>query len=61
MGIITYQYLLEADELPDIEVGDSLEVGAELDDQVLEMTLQLLSAMDMDELEMFELPIEDDE
>lgn len=61
MGIITYQYLLEADELPDIEVGDILEVGAELDDQVLEMTLQLLSAMDMDELEMFELPIEDDE
>lgn len=61
MGIITYQYLLDADELPDIDVGDIIEVGAELDDHVLEATLQLLSTMDMDELEMFELPIEDDE
>lgn len=61
MGIITYQYLLEADEIPNVDVGEILEVGAELDDQVLEATLQLLSCMDMDELEMFELPIEDDE
>lgn len=61
MGIITYQYLLDCDELPSMDVGDIFEVGAELDDQVLEATLQLLSTMDMDELEMFELPIEDDE
>lgn len=61
MGIITYQYLLNCDELPAVDVGDIIEVGAELDDQALEATLQLLSTMDMDELEMFELPIEDDE
>lgn len=61
MGIITYQYLLDCDELPDLNVGDIFEVGAELDDQVLEATLRLLSTMDMDELEMFELPLEDDE
>lgn len=60
MGIITYQYLLDADELPNVDVGDIIEVGAELDDQALEATLRLLSTMDMDELEMFELPIEDD-
>ena len=60
MGIITYQYLLNCDELPNIDVGDIIEVGAELDDHVLEATLQMLSAVDMDELEMFELPIEDD-
>lgn len=61
MGIITYQYLLNCDELPDVDVGDIIEVGAELDDQVLEATLQLLSTMDMDELEMFELPIDGDD
>ena len=61
MGIITYQYLLNCDELPNIDVGEIIEVGAELDDHVLEMTLQLLASMDMDGLEMFELPIEDDE
>lgn len=61
MGIITYQYLLNCDELPNVDVGDIIEVGAELDDHVLEATLQLLSTMDMDELEMFELPIEDNE
>lgn len=61
MGIITYQYLLDADELPDVDVGDILEIGAELDDHVLEATLQLLSTMDMDELEMFELPIDGDD
>ena len=60
MGIITCQYLLNCDELPNIDVGDIIEVGAELDDHVLEATLQMLSAVDMDELEMFELPIEDD-
>lgn len=61
MGIITYQYLLDADELPDVDVGDILEIGAELDDHVLEATLELLSSMDMDELEMFELPIDGDD
>lgn len=61
MGVITYQYLLNAGELPNVSVGEIFEVGAELDDHVFEATLQLISVMDMDELEMFELPIEDDE
>lgn len=60
MGIITYQYLLDCDELPDVNVGDIFEVVADLDDHVLEATLRLLSTLDMDELEMFKLPIEDD-
>ena len=61
MGIITYQYLLEADELPDIDVGEFLEIGAQLDDGVLEATMQLLSTIDLEGLEMFELPIEEDD
>ena len=61
MGIITYQDLLEADELPDIDVGEFLEIGAQLDDGVLEATMQLLSTIDLEGLEMFELPIEEDD
>ena len=61
MGIITYQYLLEADELPDIDVGEFLEIGAQLDDEVLEATMQLLSSLDLEALEMYELPIEEED
>lgn len=61
MGIITYMYLLDMDDPPDIEVGDLLEIGAELDNGILEATMELLSAIDMALLEMYELPINEDD
>jgi len=61
MGIITYMYLLNAEELPDVEVGDLIEIGAELDNNILEATMGLLSSMDMDMLEMYELPANEDD
>lgn len=54
MGIITYHYLLNMDEPPDVEVGEILEIAAELDDGVLEATMELLSTISMDELELYE-------
>ena len=54
MGIITYHYLLNMDEPPDVEVGDILEIAAELDDVVLEATMELLSTISMEELELYE-------
>lgn len=61
IGIITYMFLLNAEELPDFEVGDLVEIGAELDDDVLETTMAFLSTMDMDALEMYELPFDEDD
>ena len=61
MGIITYMYLLEAEELPDVEIGDLVEIGAELDNDTLEATMELLSCMDMSLLEMYELPGDEDD
>lgn len=61
MGIITYMYLLNTEELPNVEVGDLVEIGAELDNDILEATLELLSSMDMDLLEMYELPTDEDD
>ena len=54
MGIITYHYLLNMEEPPDVEVGEILEIAAELDDGVLEATMELLSTISMEELELFE-------
>lgn len=54
MGIITYHYLLNMEEPPDVEVGEILEIAAELDDGVLEATMELLSTISMDELELYE-------
>ena len=54
MGIITYHYLLNMDEPPDVEVGEILEIAAELDDGVLEATMELLSTISMEELELYE-------
>lgn len=54
MGIITYHYLLNMDEPPDVEVGEILEIAAELDDGVLEATMELLSTISMKELELYE-------
>lgn len=54
MGIITYHYLLNMDEPPDVEVGEILEIAAELDNGVLEATMELLSTISMDELELYE-------
>lgn len=54
MGIITYHYLLDMEEPPDVEVGDILEIAAELDDGVLEATMELLSTISMEELELYE-------
>lgn len=54
MGIITYHYLLNMEEPPDVEVGEILEIAAELDDGVLEATMELLSTISMEELELYE-------
>lgn len=54
MGIITYHYLLNMEEPPDAEVGDILTIAAELDDGVLEATMELLSTISMEELELYE-------
>lgn len=54
MGIITYHYLLNMEEPPDVEVGEILEIAAELDDSVLEATMELLSTISMEELELYE-------
>lgn len=54
MGIITYHYLLNLDEPPDVEIGEILEIAAELDDGVLEATMELLSTISMEELELYE-------
>ena len=61
MGIITYMYLLNTEELPNVEVGDLVEIGAELDNDILEATMELLSSMDMGMLEMYELPADEDD
>lgn len=61
MGIITYMYLLTTEELPNVEVGDLVEIGAELDNDILEATMELLSSMDMGMLEMYELPADEDD
>ena len=54
VGIITYHYLLNMEEPPDVEVGEILEIAAELDDGVLEATMELLSTISMEELELYE-------
>ena len=54
MGIITYHYLMDMYEPPDVEIGEILEIATELDDGVLEATMELLSTISMDELELFE-------
>lgn len=54
MGIITYHYLLNMEEPPDVEIGDILTIDAELDDRVLEATMKILSSISMDELELYE-------
>lgn len=54
MGIITYHYLLNMEEPPDVEVGEILEIAAELDDGVLKATMELLSTISMEELELYE-------
>ena len=61
IGIITYMYLLNTEELPSVEVGDLVEIGAELDNDILEATMELLSSMDMGMLEMYELPADEDD
>lgn len=61
MGIITYMYLLNTEELPNVEVGDLVEIGAELDNDILEATMELLSSMDMGMLEMYELSADEDD
>ena len=54
MGIIAYHYLLNLDEPPAIEIGEILEIGAELDDGVMEATMKLLSTISMEDLELYE-------
>ena len=54
MGIITYHYLLNMDAPPDVEIGDILTIDAELDDGVLEATMEILSTISMEELELYE-------
>ena len=54
MGIITYNYLMNIDEPPDVEIGEILEIGAELDNNILEATMELLSTISMEDLELYE-------
>lgn len=54
MGIIAYHYLLNLDEPPDVEIGEILEIGAELDNNILEATMQLLSTISSEDLELYE-------
>ena len=54
MGIITYHYLLNMDEPPDVEIGEILEIGAKLDNNILEATMQLLSTISTEDLKLYE-------
>lgn len=54
MGIITYHYLLNMDEPPDVEIGEILTIDAELDNNIMEATMELLSTISMEGLELFE-------
>ena len=61
MGIITYMYLLNAEELPNIDVGDIYEIRAKLDNGTMEATMRLLSAINPEDIVLFDPYGEEDD
>lgn len=61
LGIITYTFLSEAEGPIDYNVGDIMEIGAELDTPIVEATMELLASMDMNVLELIEMDIEEED
>lgn len=61
MGIITYMYLLNTEELPNFKAGDLMEIHAPLDYPTMEATMTLLSEINTEDLVLYDPYDEDDD